>query len=83
MDQPVAVIAVDSKASDDFDRSLLTLGKFTKLISALIKSYNDKYDLLLDSELLSSIRRLQDRVRTDFSLGTIIQSLAGRNIQAD
>jgi len=77
MDQPVAVIAVDSKASDDFGpETLLTLGKFTKLISALIKSYNDKYDLLLDSELLSSIRRLQDRVRTDFSLGTIIQSLA-------
>ncbi len=73
---PVAVIAVDSKAADDFGpETLRLLGQFTKLISALIKSYNDKYDLLLDSELLSSIRRLQDRVRNDFSLTTIVQSL--------
>ncbi|HUL45292.1 MAG TPA: diguanylate cyclase [Bacteroidota bacterium] len=76
-DSPVAVLAVDSKAPDDFGpETLALLGKFTKLISALIKSYNDKYDLLLDSELLNSIRRLKDRVRNDFALGTIVQALA-------
>ncbi len=76
-ERPVAVLAVDSKAEDDFGpETLALLGQFTKLISALIKSYNDKYDLLLNSELLSSIRRLQERVRNNFTLPTIVQSLA-------
>lgn len=73
---PVAVLAVDSKATDEFGpETLALLGQFTKLVSALIKSYTDKYDLLLDSELLRSIRRWQERVRNNFSLHTIIQSL--------
>jgi hypothetical protein len=42
-----------------------TLGKFTKLVSALIKTYTDKYDLLIDAEVLSSIRRLQDAVKSN------------------
>lgn len=76
VDVPVAVLAVDSKAQDEFgDETLSLLGQFTKLISALIKTYNDKYDLLLDAELLNSIRRLQERIRNNFSLNTIVQSL--------
>jgi diguanylate cyclase (GGDEF)-like protein len=77
IERPVAVIAVDSKAADEFGEETLTLlGQFTKLVSALIKSYTDKYDLLLDSELLRSIRRMQERIRKSFSLNTIIQSLS-------
>jgi diguanylate cyclase (GGDEF)-like protein len=77
MEQPVGVLVVDSKTPDEFGQETLSLlGQFTKLISALIKSYTDKYDLLLDSELLRSIRRLQERVRNNFSLQTIVQSLA-------
>ena len=73
---PVAVIAIDSKMADAFGHETLALlGQCTKLISALIKSYTDKYDLLLDSELLRSIRRLQEQVRARFSLETILQSL--------
>ena len=76
-DQPVAVLAIDSKAGDEFGPETLSLlGQFTKLISALIKSYNDKYDLLLNSELLRSIRRLQERIRNNFSLNTIVHALA-------
>ncbi len=77
VERPVAVIAVDSKAADEFGEETLTLlGQFTKLISALIKSYTDKYDLLLDSELLRSIRKMQERIRKSFSLNVIIQSLS-------
>ncbi len=77
VERPVAVIVVDCLSDDEFGpETLALLGRFTKLISALIKSYNDKYDLLLDAELLSSIRRFQERVRTTFSLPTIIQALA-------
>ncbi len=73
---PVAVIAVDGRGNDAFGpETLALLGQFTKLISGLIKSYTDKYDLLLDSELLRSIRKLQERVRSDFSLGTILGQL--------
>jgi diguanylate cyclase (GGDEF)-like protein len=74
---PVGVIVADSKAEDAFGQETLeVLGRFTKLVSALIKSYTDKYDLLLDSELLSSIRRMQDRVRSDPGEQTILAALA-------
>lgn len=74
---PVGVIVADSKAEDAFGQETLeVLGRFTKLVSALIKSYTDKYDLLLDSELLSSIRRMEDRVRSDPGEQTILAALA-------
>ena len=55
---------------------------FTKLVSALIKSYTDKYDLLLDSELLSSIRRMQDRIRSDPGEQTILDGAGRRSAPA-
>ncbi len=74
---PVAVIAVDSVAEDDFgEETVAILGHATKLVSALIKSYNDKYDLLLNAELLRSIRRMQEKIRGNFALATIVQSLS-------
>jgi len=74
---PVGVIVVDSKAEDAFGYETLgILRNFTKLVSALVKTYTDKYDLLLDSELLSSIRRIQDRIKSDPSEHTILTSLA-------
>jgi diguanylate cyclase (GGDEF)-like protein len=75
--RPIAVIAVDSVAEDDFgEETVAVLGHATKLVSALIKSYNDKYDLLLNAELLRSIRRMQEKIRNNFSLATIVQSLS-------
>lgn len=74
---PVGVIVADSKAEDAFgEETLGLLGKYTKLVSALIKSYTDKYDLLLDSELLSSIRKMIDRVKSDPTEFTILNCLA-------
>jgi diguanylate cyclase (GGDEF)-like protein len=74
---PVGVIVADSKAEDTFGAETLgLLGNYTKLVSALIKSYTDKYDLLLDSELLSSIRRMHDRIKSDPTEVTILNSLA-------
>jgi diguanylate cyclase (GGDEF)-like protein len=73
---PVGVIVADSKAEDAFGQETLAMfGRFTKLVSALVKSYTDKYDLLLESELLSSIRRLQDRAKSDPSEEGILTSL--------
>ncbi|MBM2841627.1 MAG: hypothetical protein HW412_2155, partial [Bacteroidetes bacterium] len=74
---PVGVIVADSKAEDTFGPETVSLlGNYTKLVSALIKTYTDKYDLLLDSELLSSIRRMQDRIKSDPTEFTILNSLA-------
>jgi len=73
---PVGVIVADSKAEDAFGQETLALmGRFTKLVSALIKSYTDKYDLLLDSELLSSLRRMQDRIKSNPGEQTILDAL--------
>lgn len=74
---PVAVIAVDSLEEDVFGpETVTTLGQFTKLVSALIKSYTEKYDLIVESELLSSLKRLQERLKNDFSIVTLQQALA-------
>ena len=74
---PVGVIVADSKAEDAFGQETIeVLGRFTKLVSALIKSYTDKYDLLLDSELLASIRRMQDRIMSNPGEQAILDALA-------
>ncbi len=74
---PVGIIVADSKAEDAFGPETLgLLGNFTKLVSALIKSYTEKYDLLLDSELLTSIRRMQDKIKSNLSENSVLASLA-------
>jgi diguanylate cyclase (GGDEF)-like protein len=73
---PVGMMVVDSLAEDQFGQETLSvLGRFTKLVSALIKSYTDKYDLLLDAELLASIRRMHDRTGSSPSEGDVLETL--------
>ncbi|HWP82281.1 MAG TPA: sensor domain-containing diguanylate cyclase [Bacteroidota bacterium] len=73
---PVAVLVVDSLSDDVFGPETFTLlGQFTKLISSLIQSYTDKYDLLLDSETLRSINRMREQFRMEFTLHNIVRSL--------
>ena len=75
--ETVGVLIADSTAEDAFGQETVDLlGRFTKLISALIKSYTDKYDLLLDSELLGAIRRLQDRLKSDHSEVAVMNALS-------
>ncbi|HTY01594.1 MAG TPA: GAF domain-containing protein [Bacteroidota bacterium] len=73
---PVGALIIDSLAEDQFgDETLVVLGRFTKLISVLIKSYTDKYDLLLDAELLASIRRMRDRIGTAPTEDGVLEAL--------
>jgi len=75
--EPVAVLVLDSMVEDAFGQeTLAVLGQFTKLISALIKSYTDKYDLLLDSEVLRSITRIREQLKLDFGVYNIVRTLA-------
>jgi diguanylate cyclase (GGDEF)-like protein len=62
----IGVVVADSLAEDCFGQeTLMMLGQFTKLISSLVKSYTDKYDLLLEAELANSLRRMQDKIKSD------------------
>lgn len=75
--EPVAVLAVDCLSEDAYGAETLSLlGQFTKLISALIRSYTDKYDLVMDSEVLRSISRIREQLRLEFSVYNSIRSLA-------
>lgn len=79
---PEGVIVADSKVEDAFGAETIALmGHFTKMISALIKTYTNKYDLLLDSELVTSIRRLQDRVRSERSEQAVLDALADEAVK--
>ena len=74
---PVAVLAMDCLSEDAYGAETLgLLGKFTKLISALIRSYTDKYDLVMDSEVLRSISRLEEQLRIEFSPYNVVRSLS-------
>jgi len=76
-EDPVAVLVVDCLGEDSFGPETMTLlGDYAKMISALIKSYTGKYDLLIDSEVLRSITRMRDQMRMEFSLHSIVRSLA-------
>jgi diguanylate cyclase (GGDEF)-like protein len=74
--QVVGVLVADSLAEDSFGQeTLLMLGQFTKLVSSLLKSYTDKYDLLLEAELSNSLRRMQDRIKSDPREDTVFAAL--------
>ncbi|MBI4429486.1 MAG: diguanylate cyclase [Ignavibacteriales bacterium] len=74
---PVAVLAVDCLSEDAYGSETLgLLGQFTKLISALIRSYTDKYDLVMDSEVLRSISRIREQLKIEFTAYNAVRSLA-------
>lgn len=74
---PVAVLTIDCIGDDAYGpETLSSLGQFAKLISALIKSYTDKYDLLLDSEVLRSIARIREQMRIDSTLHNLVRTLS-------
>ncbi len=76
-EDPVAVLVIDCLGEDAFGPETMTmLGDYAKLISALIKSYTGKYDLLLDSEVLRSVTRIRDQMKMEFSTHTIVRALA-------
>jgi diguanylate cyclase (GGDEF)-like protein len=72
----VAVFAADSRVEDSYGAETLALmGQFTKLISALLKTYTAKYDLLVDSEVLRAIKRTAEAFRTDSTLKSVVESM--------
>jgi diguanylate cyclase (GGDEF)-like protein len=65
----VAVLTVDSLEPDHFTQETLRiLTSYSKLISGLIRSYIEKYDLLAAARTLDAARKLHEMVSPDASL---------------
>ncbi|MEW5798953.1 MAG: diguanylate cyclase [Bacteroidota bacterium] len=74
--KPTGVIAVDSKAEDAYgDETFSVLSHFSKLISALLISYTEKYDLFADVKLVESDWKLKRKVCAKPSIPFVVNSL--------
>ncbi len=68
-DSLVAVVAVDSLIEDQFSaETLRLLTEYSKLISGLVRSYIETYDLLSSARTLESARKLHQLANVDFSI---------------
>jgi len=74
---PIAVIAVDSKADDAYGRETVALlAKFTKMLSAVLKSSTEKYDLMNESGVLKTEMRFRAKAFGDSEIPNIGNALA-------
>jgi len=72
----VAVLVADSKVEDAYGvETVTTLGQFSKLISALIKSYTEKYDLRRDAEVLMVLDTMHRKLKKNVALETIMDTM--------
>jgi len=74
---PVAVLAVDSKADDAYGPETVTLlAKFTKMLSAVLKSSTEKYDLVSESGVLKTEMRFRAKAFGESEIPAIGNALA-------
>ncbi|MDP1676554.1 MAG: diguanylate cyclase [Bacteroidota bacterium] len=74
---PIAVLAVDSKAEDAYgDETFAILSHTATLISSLLISYTEKYDLSADVKLVEADTHLKKKISIQPSITLIINSLA-------
>jgi diguanylate cyclase (GGDEF)-like protein len=74
---PIAVLAVDSKAEDAYgDETFATLSHTAKLISSLLISYTEKYDLFADVKLVEADSQLKKKISVQPSVTLIVNALA-------
>ncbi len=67
-DSLVAVLAVDSLAIDQFSaETLRLLSEYSSLISGMVRSYIESYDLLTSARTLEAARKLYNIAGTDLS----------------
>ena len=74
---PVAVLAVDSKADDAYGPETVDLlAKFTKMLSAVLKSSTEKYDLMSESGVLKTEMRFRAKAFGESEIPNIGNALA-------
>jgi diguanylate cyclase (GGDEF)-like protein len=70
-DSVVAVLAVDSQTEDHFSpETLRIMSNYSKVISGLVRSYIEAYDLLNSARTLKAARKLFQHANIDFSKRT-------------
>ncbi|MFA6468018.1 MAG: sensor domain-containing diguanylate cyclase [Bacteroidota bacterium] len=74
--QPVGVLAVDSKAPDAYgEETFAMLTHFSALISSLLISYTEKYDLFADVKLIEADTKLKRNIANHPSISAVVNSL--------
>jgi diguanylate cyclase (GGDEF)-like protein len=74
--QPIGVLAVDSKAADAYgEETFAVLSHVSKLISSLLISYTEKYDLFADVKLIEADSKLKKRISEHPSISAVMNSL--------
>lgn len=75
---PIAVIAADSKATDAYgDETFAILAQMSKLISSMLISYTEKYDLFADVKLIEADGNLKKRIANHPSVSAVANALTG------
>lgn len=76
--QPIGVLAVDSKASDAYgEETFAILSHVSKLISSMLISYTEKYDLFADVKLIEADSTLKRKVSDHPPVSAAVNALSG------
>jgi diguanylate cyclase (GGDEF)-like protein len=72
---PIAVIAIDSKADDAYgSETFRMLTHFTKLLSSLLQSYTEKYDLASDMKTMDADRCMRTVAASHSGISAIVNA---------
>lgn len=73
----IGAVIADSEENDAFDNNFISiLGQYSKLISGLLKSYTQKYELSLDSKTLQAVKYFSSLIETpEISYNNVISFL--------
>ncbi|MGE5314794.1 MAG: diguanylate cyclase domain-containing protein [Acidobacteriota bacterium] len=72
---PIAVIAIDSKADDAYgSETFRMLTHFTKLLSSLLQSYTEKYDLASDMKTMDADRCVRSVAASHTGISAIVNA---------
>ncbi|MFZ4621386.1 MAG: sensor domain-containing diguanylate cyclase [Bacteroidota bacterium] len=76
--QPIGVLAVDSKAADAYgEETFAILSHVSKLISSMLISYTEKYDLFADVKLIEADATLKRKVSDHPPVSAVVNALSG------
>ncbi len=75
--QVIGILTCDTNENDAYDAATITfLGQFSKLISGLIKSYTEKYDLIRSDKTLRAVQKFAEiSSKSDATEETISRAL--------
>lgn len=75
--QPIGVLAVDSKAPDAYgEETFAVLSHVSKLISSMLISYTEKYDLFADVKLIEADTKLKKKISAHPAISSVVNALS-------